>query len=447
MELPVELTTLAQELSSQGYPLYIVGGYVRDYLLGIPNHDIDICGNIPLEKIIEAAIKLGFSYTIIQRELGTLQLKKDSFLAEYTRFRCELYEKGEHRPVEVEWVNDLIIDAKRRDFTINSIYYDITNQKIIDPCHGQEDLDNRIIRTVEDPKITLSRDGLRILRVLRFSQELHFGIDIKTQKACMEYKHLLRDISKERITTELMKIFFAYQKNNQSSSPSFIVRLMNEWKIWKEMIPTLSFEKICLNYHQMFFWLKDQNITAYQFYKNVYLHIPAELGYMGLLILLVISDIGERITKENIPYSVMKVLGNDGLKETKHCQRSIEKILYCMIRRQDFETKLSYRQFVIAYHEYSHKEKTLLHCMDPAYYDRVEQEYDHLIQQKIPTTLSELDITAAEILQSGFPQKEIGKVMQWIHSEILLDMIPNKKANILEKLHYLIEKQNYLSTK
>ena len=267
--VPQEVKDLAEATKKEGYRLYIVGGYIRDQLLGYESTDIDICGNIPLENMIDMATSRGFSTHIIQRELGTLLIKKGDIEMEYTRWRRELYDKGNHRPTEVEWVDTLEDDAMRRDFTINCIYYDINTGEIVDIYNGRKDLKEGVVKTIRTPKEVLCRDGLRILRAMRFAQELGFGIDMKTTQACREYVYLLRHISKERILVELKKIFFAYQRHNLEGNHLVALRMLNEWNIWKQIIPTISFEKISLNYHQIFFWLKDQNILAYRFYRNV----------------------------------------------------------------------------------------------------------------------------------------------------------------------------------
>lgn len=431
--IPSEIETLAHELSKQNYTLYVVGGYVRDCLIGLNPKDMDICGNIPLENIEKMATSLGFSCTIIQKELGTMQLKKGTTEVEYTRFRKEVYDKG-HSPSSVEWVDNLSQDAMRRDFSINAIYYDIIHKTIIDPCNGQQDIIEKTIRTVDHPKITLSRDGLRILRALRFAQELHFTINKSTEKACKENVHLLREISIERITNELRKIFHAYSKNGQNISPIEIVHTLNSWRIWKEIVPTLSFDCICECYQPLCFWDKGRNKRVSRFYRHVYRNIPQELGYLGLLVMLVMSDIGEMLTEGAIKYSVLKVLGNDGLKETRQIGQSVERLLNCMLRQTSFETALSYKQFAIAYHDFKKEEKQLLHLIDDVYYTKLEAEYLDMKLKNIPLSPSKLNVTPKQLEELGYKGEMLGRMITILWSEVLLENIKNEEQALLNYL-------------
>lgn len=434
MDIPREIEDFAKELFKQNYSLYVVGGYVRDTLIGITPKDMDICGNIPLEVVEKVAKSLGFSCAIIQRELGTLSLKKASVEVEYTRFRTEEYEKGNHSPKSVQWVDDLNQDAKRRDFTVNAIYYDIIKKYIIDPCHGQDDLANKIIRTVVSPDLTLSRDGLRIVRALRFAQELQFEIDKTTEKACMHFIHLLRDISAERITDELRKIFHAYEKFGQKLSPYKIVQRLNKWRIWKQILPTYAINCFDIDGNGFCIFRKNKNNLLRSFYKKVYTTIPQELGYFGFLILLVIGDMGSNITEGRVTYSVMKVLGNDGLKETKTMQQKVKNILLCLLQKNNFETLLSFKQFAIAYHNYSGDEKRMLHLIDDAYYCKVEAEYLSMKAKNIPFTPAGLDISPKQLEEQGYKGKELGQVLNLLWTEVLLENLPNQEEKLLQYL-------------
>ena len=434
MDIPKEIEDFAMELFKQNYKLYVVGGYVRDHLLGICPKDMDICGNIPLEIVAKTAKICGFSCVIIQRELGTLQLKKDNIEAEYTRFRREQYENGSHCPKTVEWVDDLTQDALRRDFSVNAIYYDIMQHTLADPCQGQEDLRKKLIRTVDSPGVTLSRDGLRILRAVRFAEQLQFEIEKKTEKACKDNVYLLRDISKERVTDELRKIFYAYQKCGQNIQPYKIVHRLNRWCIWPQILPTISFRDLPLQRKVSFCSMKNKNKRLTTFYSNVYKVIPQELGYLAFLLMLVMGDIGEVMTESSIRYSTMKVLGTDGLKETKQVQSSVQKLLLCMYRLEGYDTILTFKQFAIVYHSYSLEEKDILHLIDNEYFCRVEAEYLNMKMKNIPFTPSKLAISPKQLEELGYNGKSLGQVLQLLWVEVLLENLPNEEEKLLAYL-------------
>ena len=145
MELCEELITLSKEFNKKGHPLYIVGGFVRDSLLGQVSPDIDICSSMPVDLVVDICKKLKIKTTLINKTLGTIQLTYKTKQFEYTRFRQESYSAhGTHNPDSVSFVEDISIDTLRRDFTINSIYYDIEAKTVIDKVGGQKDLQNGI---------------------------------------------------------------------------------------------------------------------------------------------------------------------------------------------------------------------------------------------------------------------------------------------------------------
>ena len=218
MEVCKELIKLAKEVRSKKATLYIVGGYVRDSILGLSNSDIDITSSLSQEDLLAICSKLKIKTHNINKHLGTLQLVFNDIKFEYTRFRQESYlKRGTHTPDKVEFVDDINIDCLRRDFSINSIYYDILADKFIDPVNGIHDIKKKIIRTTNQPNITLQDDGVRILRAIRFAHLLGFKIEKNTMRNLRIYAPLLKEISKERILKELSQLVVADLKYNKDS--------------------------------------------------------------------------------------------------------------------------------------------------------------------------------------------------------------------------------------
>ena len=171
------LISLAKELSK---PLYIVGGRVRDEIIGLKNDDVDICSASRTEEIESVCKKLKFKCDIINKKLGTILIRpNDNEYFEFTTFRKESYTKG-HTPSEVDFVEDIEVDASRRDFTVNSIYYNVLTKEIFDPYNGISDIQKKIIRCIETPEKVFKDDGVRILRMIRFACSLGFKIEKKT---------------------------------------------------------------------------------------------------------------------------------------------------------------------------------------------------------------------------------------------------------------------------
>lgn len=182
--------------------LYAVGGFVRDSLLGVKNHDIDICGPATPEEVIKYLKNTDYSVTIESEKMFTLLISYKKETYEYTSFRVDSYIKG-HRPTSVISTDNIIVDATRRDFTINAIYYDVKNNVIVDPLNGTFDLEQKLIRTTRDADLVFSEDGLRLMRLARFASSLGFSIDPKTEECAKNNCILIKDIANERIKDEL----------------------------------------------------------------------------------------------------------------------------------------------------------------------------------------------------------------------------------------------------
>ena len=193
---------LLKELTSHNYEAYIVGGFVRDYLLGRESQDIDVTTNAT-PKEIQEIFDDGFLPT---DDYGSVIVKKYGVRFEITTFRKELSYQNHRKPDEILYIDDLYQDLLRRDFTVNAICMD-ENGEIIDFLGGKDDLERKIIRTIGDPFMKLEQDALRILRAIRFATVLDFQLDRDLQEAIRKNKHLLTELSYHRKKEELDKMF------------------------------------------------------------------------------------------------------------------------------------------------------------------------------------------------------------------------------------------------
>lgn len=203
MHLPAPVETAMSLLQEAGYSAYIVGGCVRDSLLGKTPFDYDLTTSaLPMQ------IEVVFSdFTIVETGLkhGTVTVIIDGMPLEITTFRKEgTYSDGRH-PDAVFFTDDIREDLKRRDFTINAIAYS-KQEGIVDCFGGQKDLEKGIIRAVGNADLRFKEDALRIMRGLRFASCLGFSIEEETSKAIINNRQLLAHISVERIREELFKM-------------------------------------------------------------------------------------------------------------------------------------------------------------------------------------------------------------------------------------------------
>lgn len=211
------LYDLSKNFNEIGKTLYLVGGSVRDSILNRTsfNADYDICGDASLDEVSCILNKFdGITYKIKNKKLQTLSISCAGKEYEYARLRKEIYDsKTTHSPYVVSFISQIEEDAKRRDFTVNSIYYDRYNSKLIDPLNGNQDLNKKIIKTTLSPEETLSVDPARILRLVELASRLNFKIDKETLKVAKKYAENVAMLPKQRLSVELQRIKCNYNKN------------------------------------------------------------------------------------------------------------------------------------------------------------------------------------------------------------------------------------------
>ena len=198
--IPEQVNSILESLQKSGYEAYVVGGCVRDALLGREPNDWDITTSaLPMEvkSVFPRTIDTGLQH-------GTVTVMLGGTGYEVTTFRVDgVYEDGRH-PKEVTFTPSLREDLKRRDFTINAMAYN-NESGLVDLFGGRQDLENGIVRAVGDPVQRFTEDALRIMRAIRFSAQLGYEIDPETLRAASALAPNLRRISSERIRDELEK--------------------------------------------------------------------------------------------------------------------------------------------------------------------------------------------------------------------------------------------------
>ena len=193
---------LASLFSEHGYQLWLVGGTVRDYLLGEDLTDMDAVSDATPDEVSSFLPNVDATFA----KFGSLKYKNpDGLKFDITTLRKEASYEDSRHPNKVEFVKDLSIDYLRRDFTVNALYMD-QDLHVIDYCGGQKDLKNSILRMVGDPFIRTKEDPLRILRAIRFHLMHHLVIEETLLKAMHENFDLLKGLTDAKIRSELDKI-------------------------------------------------------------------------------------------------------------------------------------------------------------------------------------------------------------------------------------------------
>ncbi|MEG2621242.1 MAG: hypothetical protein RSA10_04090, partial [Bacilli bacterium] len=246
-------------IESKGYTAYLVGGFVRDFVLGKTSADVDVCTNATPKDLqnIFPSIKVPFE------RYGSVNViyKKTRF--DITTFRMDLEYKDNRFPSNVVYSNDLLVDLKRRDFTMNTLCMN-SNGMVLDLLSATKDINNKIIKTVGLADEKISEDALRILRAIRFATILNFKLDIDLKNAILKNKKLLDQLSYFRKKQELNKIF---------SSTNVIYGLELIEKLGLSSYLGISFKEVKKTNDPLGIWVQVNPSDKYQFTNS-------EKGYM-----------------------------------------------------------------------------------------------------------------------------------------------------------------------
>ncbi|MBI2020365.1 CCA tRNA nucleotidyltransferase [Candidatus Daviesbacteria bacterium] len=226
-QLPNEVKIILDKFQKAQHQIYIVGGAVRDLLMGKEVKDWDFTTDAKPEEILKI-IPEGF----YDNKFGTVGLAVGDGIFEITTMRKEGVYKDFRHPTKVSWTNQIEDDLARRDFTINALALSEDGQ-IVDPFQGQDDLDHKLIKAVGDPTKRFQEDALRLIRAIRFATELEFKTDAVTFQAIKKNASLIKKIANERIRDELFKIL-------ESMNPYMGIIKLRESGILQIILPQLE---------------------------------------------------------------------------------------------------------------------------------------------------------------------------------------------------------------
>lgn len=212
--VPEQARELCRTLGARGHDAWVVGGCVRDVLMGREASDWDIATTAlasEVQRIFRRTIPTGIDHGTV-----TVMLGREGY--EVTTLRSEGGYSDGRRPDEVTFGASIVEDLGRRDFTVNAIAYDALNDALVDPWHGLDDLDAKLIRAVRDPRERFAEDGLRVLRAARFVASLGFDLDPATEAAIAPNLPTYARVSPERVRDEWVKAFKA-----EAPSRAFVI--------------------------------------------------------------------------------------------------------------------------------------------------------------------------------------------------------------------------------
>lgn len=258
-------------------PVYLVGGPVRDILLGKVPKDYDFATPLTPDEIEARVRDSGRRAHVTGKRFGTIGFKLGEHFIEITTFRTEIY--GHTRKPVVEFVHDITEDLSRRDFTINAIA--LRHHRHIDPFGGEADLRAGIIRSVGNPALRFNEDPLRMLRAARFAAQLDFAIEPKTLKAIEHHGYKIMRVSHERWMQELDKMLL-------SDHPAIGLNLLVETDLIKYLLPELRLQ---VGYDQRSPYHK---LALWEHSVSTLLRVPADINLRWAALL---HDVGKPFTR------------------------------------------------------------------------------------------------------------------------------------------------------
>jgi len=453
-EVPIDAWALNDIFCANGHKLYIVGGYIRDYSLAIKTTDIDICGTATPQELEQMLSDTNFKFTVINSKLGAYKIYQESnkpmqnkIEFEYTTLREEKYTKG-HCPSEVHFVTDVVTDSKRRDFTVNAMYYDLSSEKLIDPCNGWQDCIDRILKPV-NAKV-FDSDGLRILRLLRFAYTKKLRIPDAVLNNARLHTYLLRDIAHERIAQEIRAIDES-QKNNsvfdfKRAMKYGYERIETGEKNEKDIFPALDlldaimalkiidyiFPKLALTIDMdKFYNAYETPIISYQLFE---MNFPIAFAYF----------ICKSLEEQNYELTGAffdEILGVEGLMINKFEVKKMTMILDGLLTLRKMRDESFYINYVQLYYDVFMEITVYARalCANGHYpqLERVETTYNLMEANNIPRCMSELAVNGYDIMERWpfLPRRLISSML-----ECAMIMATKERRNEKEYLLNELEK-------
>lgn len=388
--------------------LFIVGGFVRNSQLGFYETDIDLASEISPDEL-KALLKYSeFKVIDKSKKMGTVVIKIDDEEYEHTTFRKEVYgNNGKHCPEETYFVTDIREDAKRRDFTCNAVYYNLTKKRFVDIYSGMYDIQKRKIKCVETPGFVFNNDGLRILRMIRLACELNFKIDKETYLTAKRMSYRLNDISGQRKYNELKLIIDADKKYTISKRNAHLraMEMLNELKIFQTMYVPCSKVKLKM--------LKQ---------------VKQEDRFIALLI-----DIVNAVNPDSVQYYLNELLGNKGFgvggKNAEYYSKIVCGYFDALNRRTNKEYFFKYFDNFNIIREY-------LKYTNKKLFEKYNFFYRYILNQKIPVRIKDLNIDGNDIKKAlpNVSEKKIGDILKRLLDEVFENEIANERTELLREV-------------
>ena len=444
--LPEKLKILAKACPS---PLYVVGGSVRDYLAKLTPtiHDWDICSPMLAEDFSQFAKVNGFHVQAVYKNTGTVKISDGETDYEYSCFRSDKYVRGTHVPVEIFFTEDIQLDARRRDFTANAVYYDVANEQYVDPLLGIPAIQEKRLTTVDKASKVFGEDGLRLMRLARQAAQLGFEPDEACLLGASENASLIQDISPERIFEELLAIVTANRKCGVQNAPYHGMHILEKTGVLGYILPELAkgkglaqradFHKYDVLEHSLkaLFYMEKQTADAT-------LRLAALLHDIGKPLCMLRDGNSHAHPDEG------ELLAKDILTRLKAPKKTTQRICWLVKNHMyDFDCRTSenkLRRFFVANVDMLPellliKQADFSACTDDISKAPTCVKWEGLLfkmqQEKVPFSLKELAINGNDLIGEGFNAVHLATLLNALLMHTAVTPADNVKPRLIRLAH------------
>lgn len=435
--VPEKLNMLAQRLPK---PLYVVGGTCRDRLAKLKSNglDWDICAPLSAETVADKAQEVGIKVVAVYKNTGTVKLMANGETLEYTCFRTDRYVRGTHTPVSVCFTEDITLDARRRDFKCNAVYYDIVRGEYVDPLGGIGDIDARRLTTVAPPEKVFGEDGLRLMRLARIAAQTGFTPTEECIAGAYSNANLIKDVAAERIWAELSAILSADVKYGIKGGQYVGLKLLEKTGVLSIVLPELTLGKGMVqraDFH-------DYDVLEHSLRAVLYSDLSVRLAAL-------LHDVGKPYCKLNYgKYAGHDVVGSqistDICSRLKVPNKLAERVSTLVaLHMYDLNCAASenkVRKFIV--NHYGVIEDLLLvkqadysACKDDLSIAPCVKKWktiiDKMKKEGVPLTLKGLAIKGNELIDAGICADQVGKTLKYLLEQVAMGCISNQREKLL----------------
>ena len=431
MKLPQTIVTILDTLENHGFAAYVVGGCVRDSLLGLTPADFDLCTSALPEQMEQ--VFAGQRLVLAGEKHGTVGVCTDTGVVEITTFRTEGDYRDSRHPDWVRFVGDVEQDLARRDFTVNAMAYSPT-RGFADPFGGRQDLENKILRAVGAPEKRFREDALRILRGVRFAVRYGLTVEPETRRAMDDQAGGLDSLSRERVFEELSKLLPLVTGADLLEFASIMGAAI------PELAPTIGFDQHSPHH-------------AYDLYTHVAYVTGAVPGELTVRWAALLHDIGKVSTFTRDETGRGHFYGHAsagaelaeqvllGLKAPARLRRQVVELIGAHMTRLQPDKKQLRRQLSRLGWEQLEREfwlqqadmssKGVTEPGEGEIFPEIRRLLEEIRREDSCLKVTDLAVNGEDLMALGYQGRQIGERLHWLLEQVLEETLPNDRQALL----------------